>query len=139
MGRPSAFTPEAADTICERLSEGESLRAICRDDAMPSLSMVFRWLADERYADFRDQYARAREAQADKYADELVDIADEGKSEDANIIRLRMDARKWAASKIAPKKYGDKVDLNHGGQIDNPMRSIQTIELVAPGDDDAKD
>jgi hypothetical protein len=81
------------------------------------MSMVFRWLANEDNAEFRDQYARAREAQADKYADELVDIADEGKSEDANIIRLRMDARKWAASKLAPKKYGERLDLNHGGSV----------------------
>lgn len=116
-GRPSSYTDAIAHKICERMSEGESLRKVCSDPKMPSMSMVFRWLANEDNAEFRDQYARAREAQADKYADELVDIADEGKSEDANIIRLRMDARKWAASKLAPKKYGERLDLNHGGSV----------------------
>lgn len=116
-GRPSKYTKALGALICERMCDGESLRKICEDRDMPSRSMVFRWL--ERDEAFRDQYARAREAQADKYADELVDIADEGTNENANIIRLRMDARKWAASKMAPKKYGDKLtnEHEHTGEI----------------------
>lgn len=137
MGRPSSYSDETADLICERMCEGESLRKICAEPGMPTRAAVCRWLGDEKNERFRDQYARAREAQADKYADELVDIADEGKSEDANIIRLRMDARKWAASKLAPKKYGERVDLNHGGQPDNPMRSVTEIALTAPGHDES--
>lgn len=109
------------------MSEGESVRKICHDPNMPAMSTVFKWL--NKHASFSEQYARAREARADKYVDELVDIADEGSNEDAQILRLRMDARKWAASKLAPKKYGDKVDLNHGGQADNPIK-IDTIKLI---------
>jgi hypothetical protein len=114
-GRPSKYTKALAARICERMCEGESLRKICADPKMPHMATVLRWVGSEAEdkAGFREQYARAREAQADKFADELVDIADEGTNENANIIRLRMDARKWAASKLAPKKYGDKQTTEH--------------------------
>ena len=128
MGRPSEFTQAIADAICERIAEGESLRAICLDDDMPNKATVFRWLAADKA--FSDQYARAREAQADALADEIVYIADTpqvGQTTvskatglevtEADMIahrRLQVDARKWMAGKLAPKKYGDKqeIDLN---------------------------
>lgn len=105
MGRPSGYTDAIATEICDRIANGEALHKICQLDDMPSTSMVSRWLDDRE--DFREKYARAREKQADRFAAEIVTIADE--AEDANIARLRVDARKWAASKLAPKKYGDKV------------------------------
>lgn len=135
MPRPSTFTNEIADLICERMSEGESLRKICAEPGIPSMSTVFRWLGDGKNSAFREQYARAREAQADKYADELVDIADEGRNEDAGIIRLRMDARKWAASKLAPKKYGDKLDLTHDGEVRHEHKVIERRIVQAQPDD----
>lgn len=134
-GRPTSFTQKIADMICERLSDGESLRTICLSDDMPNRSTVFRWLADESRKEFRDQYARAREAQADFLADEILEIADDAShdtliktnpdgsdaretanSEWINRSRLRVDARKWLASKLAPKKYGDKVELSGTGE-----------------------
>jgi|SRR5690349_8869255 len=131
IGRPTLYSQDLADAICERLADGESLRAICSDDGMPNRATVFRWLgADEA---FRDQYARAREEQAETLADEIVSIADEGDTksliggDDETIVvydatavsrnRLRIDARKWVASKLKPKKYGDKVDVTHGGTL----------------------
>lgn len=138
MPAPSSFTQDIADRICERLCEGDSLRKICSAPDMPNISTVIRWLSSENEigATFRAQYARAREAQADKFADEMVDIADEGNNEDAAIIRLRLDARKWAAGKIAPKKYGEKVDLNVGGQNgDNPLVTEVRRTIVDPAKD----
>lgn len=79
MARPSTFTEEVAGLICERLADGESLRSICSQEGMPSKSMVFRWLAANEA--FRDQYARAREAQADTLFDEILDIADDGRND----------------------------------------------------------
>lgn len=130
-GRPSDFTQETADAICERLINGESLRAICTAEDMPAASTVFRWLADERYAIFREQYTRARETQADALFDEILDIADDGRNdwmERQNFdgaeagwhlngealarSRLRVDARKWMAGKLQPKKYGEKLDID---------------------------
>jgi hypothetical protein len=126
--------------ICERIAEGQSLRAICADEALPNKATAFRWLA--ACPEFRDQYAHAREAQADTFADEIVEIADDGKrdyvaTEDGLVVdhdhiaraRLRVDARKWAASKLRPKKYGDKVDLTvanpDGSNLSVPVDPIE--------------
>lgn len=135
-GRPSDFTPEIANEICERLANGESLRTITgtdRDDFMPAETTVRRWLAgsEEWNEEFRRQYARARDAQADHYAEAIVDISDEAVSDAVEVARnrLRMDARKWYASKLAPKKYGDKVALTGGGEGDAPM-AIQIVTGV---------
>lgn len=129
-GRKSTFTQEVADIICDRLVEGESLRSICSDEDMPNKSTVFRWLqANEA---FRDQYARAKEAQAEALIDEIFDIADDARNdwmekvnqdgevsvalnrESVQRSKLRVDARMWAASKMLPKKYGDKLGLTDG-------------------------
>lgn len=129
-GRPSEFTQEIADAICERIAEGESLRTICRDDEMPNRSTVFRWLAAR--PEFSDQYARAREAQAEALFEDMLEIADDA-SGDTKIVgrdgeerevcdtefvqrsKLRIDTRKWMAGKLAPKKYGEKLEL--GGKV----------------------
>ncbi len=123
-GRPSTFTKKMATSICNQLVKGESLRKICEKPAMPSISTVMRWLGADK--DFREQYACAREAQADRMAEEILQIADDGKNDkyidehgnertDQDVVarsRLRVDARKWLASKMAPKKYGDKLEVS---------------------------
>ena len=121
-GRPSRYTPELAAVICERLAVGESLRSICADKAMPGLSTVMGWLFDDKHEGFPEQYARAREAQAELRADEITDIADgveHGASEAVQAARLRVDARKWIAAKLLPKRYGDKVQ--HTGDGGGPI------------------
>jgi len=82
---------------------------------MPNKATVFRWLG--AHPEFRDQYARARESQADSYVDDIADIADLAKPEDVAVARLRVDARKWAAGKLRPKVYGDKLDIEQTGRI----------------------
>ncbi len=137
MPAPSKFNQTTADRICERLADGESLRTICVDENMPDKATVFRWLADDQHEAFRDQYARAREAQADALVDEMIDIADDGsndwmerKNADGESIgwmengealrrsQLRIAARQWVAGKMRPKKYGDKLELEHGGRVE---------------------
>lgn len=131
MARPSDYSEEIATLICARLIVGESLREITRDETMPSSSAVYVWLL--KHKEFAEQYTRAREVQADVIFDELLEIADDGtndwmerKREDGSTedqvnhehiqrSRLRIDARKWMASKLAPKKYGDKLDVTSGG------------------------
>lgn len=105
---------ELMDEICERLAEGESLRSICQDQHMPNKATVFRWLAEDK--SLGDQYARARETQADSLFDEVLMIADT--EEDTNKARVRIDARKWMAGKLRPKVYGDKIAV--GGADDLP-------------------
>jgi hypothetical protein len=126
-GRPSAYTAEVAKEICRRLAEGESLTAICKDAHMPARSTVSLWVVDNREG-FSDEYARARDQGLDRMADEVMEIAD-GASEDVQRDRLRFDARRWYLSKLAPKRYGDKVTQVHeGGDPDKPI--VQRIERV---------
>ena len=113
VGRPSIFTAELAESICRELAEGRSLKQIQHDDGMPSMTTVMRWL--EAKPEFRDQYARARERQAHHYAAEIVEIADT--EEDPAKARVRIDARKWVASKLLPKAYGERVEQHLTGDL----------------------
>jgi len=106
-GRPTIYNQAIADEICERLAHGETLRKMVLDEHMPPAGTIYRWLDSNE--NFRDQYARARVRQADYYAEMIID--ESFGAHDASIGRLRMDALKWASSKIAPKKYGDKIEL----------------------------
>jgi hypothetical protein len=133
VSRPSDYSDETAAIICERLSNGESLRQICSDEDMPGKSTVMRWLAANEA--FRDQYARAREAQADYWAEEIIEISDESArdtiaSEDGAErmngefvarSRLRVDTRKWLMARMAPKKYGDKITQEQTGPDGGPL------------------
>lgn len=112
LGRPTDYTKDMADKICEKISGGLSLRAICAEPGMPARGTVYRWLIEN--ADFQDQYTRARDKQADYFAEEIIEIADSAEAESAAVAKakLQIDARKWAASKIAPKKYGDKQEID---------------------------
>lgn len=136
LGAPSTYTPELAAAICEHIAAGKSLRTIAALDGMPAQSTIMVWL-DGKHPDFTEQYARAREAQADKLAEEILSIADDGRNDtyidaegntksDTEVIqrsKLRVEARKWLASKMAPKKYGDKMAI--GGADD--LGPVQTV------------
>jgi hypothetical protein len=131
-GRPSDYTQEMADLICEKLCEGESLRAICLPDEMPNRSTVFRWLS--LHEEFSNQYARAKEEQAEALADDIIAIADqydqaieklEGGTDHIQRAKLRIDSRKWVASKLKPKKYGDKVQNEITGDLNVQVSKIE--------------
>ena len=119
-----SFSEDIFDQICDRLSGGESLASICRASDMPSQPSVYEWIRKDKY--LARKYGLARDAQADFYADEIIEIADN--CEDPQKARVRIDARKWKAARMAPKKYGDKVSLDHHGTVD----TVTKIELVAP-------
>ena len=122
LGRPVEYTDDIASEICWRIAHGEPLVRICADEHLPHVATIYRWLT--RFPDFCDMYARAREDQADTLADEIQAIADEMPMETTdkdgntrfdsayiNWMRLRVDARKWVAAKLKPRKYGDKVQV----------------------------
>ena len=132
MGRPSDYSEDMAIEICARLASGESLVRMCKADDMPSVSTVYRWI--QAHEEFRDNYTRAREDQADTLADEILDIANtpvvgvktktnekgEVETTEGDMIehrRLQVDARKWIAAKLKPKKYGDKQEIEHSGNV----------------------
>ena len=111
-GRPTLKTPEVCSEVCDRIAEAKSLRVIEREPGMPSKTTILRWLGDD--SKFRGSYALARGLAADALVDEMLSIAD-NVDEDPQSRRVRIDTRKWLASKLAPKKYGDKVELEHSG------------------------
>lgn len=131
MARPTDYTKELADNICAELADGKSLRSICKTEEYPSKTTVFNWLRTNK--EFLDQYEIAKQECADSYADEIIEIADDGtndymekqigettievvNTEHIQRSRLRVDARKWIASKLKPKKYGDKMDVTSDGK-----------------------
>lgn len=143
------FDQEVADFICEQLVEGKSLRSIIRDNKhLPSAPTIFKWLA--QYEAFADQYARAREAQADTLFDDTLDIADETKEDYVKRLnfqgplegwevngeaiarsKLRIDTRKWIAGKLRPKKYGDKFEVDQNVSVAPDLMSL--LDRVASG------
>jgi hypothetical protein len=142
MARPTDYTAELAELICTRLASGRvGLRTLCEADDMPSSATIYRWLA--RHKTFAEQYARAMEARTDAMAEEILEIADDGRNDsyesdgrqvtDRDVIarsRLRVDARKWLMSRLAPKKYGDRVTQVQVGDPDNPVHTVTRIERV---------
>lgn len=125
MGRPSDYTPEIASILCKHLSMGKSLRTVCAMKGMPSAATVFSWM--RLHEDFLKQYARAKEESADAMYEDIQDISDDGiqtiksgaekkSGALAQMVRLKVDTRKWMMSKMKPKKYGDKLDLTSDGK-----------------------
>ena len=139
-GRPTTLSPEIVTAICAEIASGRSLRSICEADEFPDASTVYRWLTWN--AEFREQYARAREDQADALFDEILEISDDGRNDwmerhgrdDAGWVangehvqrsRLRVDSRKWMAARLKPKKYGDSTNITADGKL--------TVEIVMQG------
>lgn len=114
-GRPSDYTEELADRICEEISNSDvSLRQICRRAGMPNDRTVRRWLVE--HEEFARKYARARESQADVIFEAMGDIeskvARRKMAPDAG--RVVLWSKQWRASKLANKKYGDRQQIDHG-------------------------
>lgn len=120
IGRPSTYTDEIAEEICEAIATGGALYKLCEaNEHWPAERTVFQWL--EARPTFAQNYARARERQADRFAHEGLEKATNAK--DAALGRLAWDAYRWHASKFAPKKYGDKVVQEHTGKDGGPIET----------------
>jgi len=120
LGRPTDFTDELVDRICEEIAAGRSLNKICsEEDWSPDKSTFYRWMY--RHPEIRDKYARARESQSMFSAEDILEIAYNATPETYNVARLQVDAVKWIASKLLPKRYGDKQQLEHTGENGGPL------------------
>lgn len=141
VGRPTLYTEELCDRICAELSAGISMRSVSKAEDMPSAVTMFAWM--RKYPEFLKRYEAAKAEAADAMIEEMLDIADDGTNDWMEIhdkegecvgykvngehvqrSRLRVDTRKWIAAKLKPKKYGDKVDVSHGVQEDNPLAQM---------------
>lgn len=150
-GRPSDYTPEIAAEICQRIRDGELLMHICRDDHMPGKSSVFRWL--RIHEEFRESYEQAREDQAYGWVEECFEIADEnehdlaidesGKTivnwEHINRSKLRIETRKWAASKIGRVKFGDRVTNEHTGPNGSSLVPLFNVTISQKDESEEND
>lgn len=132
------YSEELFDKICGELAKGLSLVKICSQKGMPNPDSVYTWIRTK--PGLPERYARAKEDSADVLAEQILDIADDGTNdtytrvdEDGvpmvdvinhdhiNRSRLRVDARKWVAAKLKPKKYGDKLNAEVGGVGGGPV------------------
>lgn len=145
-GRPTKYNKAITDEICCRMSEGESLLKMCRDEGFPTYRAIMNWI--NLYPEFAKAYQEARERQADFYADQCIEIADDGtndtyEAEDGSKkiahdhiqrSRLRVDARKWKAAQMAPRKWGQQ-QVQHTGDGGGPLQivvNVITKALPAP-------
>jgi hypothetical protein len=120
-GRVSTYKPATAAVICTQLIDGKSLRAICRQEGMPSVSTVHHWI--ERYEDFGNRVARARKLQAHTFVDGLQEIiaicldivngVRAGTMEQIQAAKVCAENYRWIAGKALPAVYGDL--LRHSG------------------------
>jgi hypothetical protein len=144
MARPSIYTPELAAKICERIASSKhGLNTICAvNEGFPNPAQVYRWL--DTHAEFRESYARARAAQATFLAEESLEISDrthvEFVKDDGEVVvvpldpqraRLQVDTRKWAAAKLDPKTYGDRIGVEHSGTINLRVSDMTDDDIVA--------
>lgn len=131
-GRPSLFTKEIAEEICERLAKGESLLAICADDHLPTDTCVRKWALEDREG-FYSEYTRARDIGLDVRADALeAKLAGEP---DTQRARLLFDHDRWYLSKLAPKRYGDKTVVEGPGPNGEHIQRVENV-IVRPSDTD---
>ena len=127
-GRPSTYTEEMGNRICDKLTEGVSLRKLCMQKEFPTASTVYVWL--DRFPDFAEKYARAREAATEDMLEEILQIADDDKI-DPNDKRVRIDTRKWAMAKLKPKKYGDKQTVDVGNKEGETLKVDGNVDTAA--------
>jgi hypothetical protein len=136
MGRPSKYTKALIEEVCERLSKGEPLAAICRDEHMPGLRTIYDWM--EGNAEVSASIAHAREIGEEALLSGCLDIAYEptektqfGTYDGGHIQdkKLRIDTTLKLLAKWNPKKWGDKVDVTSDG------KAMPTVTIVRPSKD----
>jgi hypothetical protein len=120
-GRPSLKTPEVVAEICERLANGETLSSICKDERMPAFSTIYQW--EKADPEFLNVSARARDVGTHALADECIEIADSKEIDPAD-KRIRIDTRLRLIGKWNAKKYGEKVEQHHTGEIVNRVERV---------------
>tara|TARA_R110000868_G_scaffold386170_1_gene654360 strand:- start:278 stop:796 length:519 start_codon:yes stop_codon:yes gene_type:complete len=140
-GRPSKYTPALAAEICERLSDGEPLRQICRDDHMPSWVAVYQWMDKDQelslsiaHAREAGQDAMAERAYAEMYEEPERILSEGGNRIDSGYVQLvkaRAEITLKMLAKWNPKRYGDRVAL--AGDASSPIKveaEVQASKLL---------
>lgn len=135
--RPSEDMEKLFIAVCDKMRTGLSARKACKAAGMAQASFYEHAVKPH----LAEQYAKSREALLEHWAEDAMEIADEsvgslasGGMDSAAIAKqkLRIDTRKWFLSKLAPKKYGDKIESTLVGDADRPVHNAITVNLVRP-------
>jgi hypothetical protein len=134
--RPTEYTEEIGETICDRIVGGESLRTICADAGMPDEATVLGWVSSHR--EFRDQYELARDFAVEALLDETIEIIDDPSGylvervqangrvvvvwdrKQLSRCRLRTDVRKWVVDQLPPLKFEERLERIEAQQDRDP-------------------
>jgi hypothetical protein len=130
---PVTFSMKLMETICARVAQGDNLNQISKEPGFPTEAAVRQWVAADREG-CASMYARAREQQMEWWADDIIRIADSAMSdyESVNAVRVAVDARKWAMSKLAPKRFGDRIEHAGGVTIrhEDDLRKLDELDKL---------
>ncbi len=143
-GRPTDYTPELGQEICEAIaSTGSGLPTLCKKNLhWPTRSSIFLWL--RKYPEFSDRYHKAKKDQVTALVDDILEISDDSsqdtiEDEDGNVrvnsefaarSRLRIDTRKWIAAKLVPRLYGDNALARElADEIDEFRKKLEAKHL----------
>lgn len=154
-GRPPVPVSQViANEICDWISSGRTLRDYCRQEGKPHFNTVYDWI--DKDSDFAMRFARARDRGEEVISQECLAIADDGTNDymetvtDAGLAyrlngehvqrsKLRIETRLKLLARWNPKKWGEKVDVNHGGQAENPfsvlLQQVDGTSLPIKGDE----
>lgn len=141
LGRPTDYNDVLVDKLLVLVSEGKSMRTIAATEGMPDVTTMFDWL--RKYSDFAQRYAHAKEEAADTFVEELIELTDMANVDnmiDIQKRKLQVDTRKWIASKLKPKRYGEKLDLAISQQTEvliyKPEQRVKAIDMEQEPDKD---
>lgn len=132
LGRPTIYDEAIADEVLSRMAAGETLTKICEPESYPDANTFRVWAIKDEPPGFAGRYARAREMQASAFFDRAILKSEE--QGDWQSLRLQVDTLKWAAAKLYPRAYGDKIQNEHSGAIDFRPKSIGRRENLEHGD-----
>lgn len=147
-GRPSSYTPQIAQQICDGISSGKTIFDIIKKPGMPSKTTLLRWLSDPDNDEFRALHMRARQSQAWIHADLMWTIAKHANPKDAHAVRLRVDTLKWRCERFNRAAFGDVKQVNVSGSVDHKhsvlIAHVDTVlsevyDLGLPDPDNSKD
>jgi hypothetical protein len=140
IGRPPVHGPEVEDRICELIADGNPLPAIAAMPGMPRVATILGWAAGDRPG-FGERYSRAREALAIKLVADALELVDTPAKDavEAQDKRVRADMRKWLASKLFPRQFGDRLHtdvqaLDANGKPTAPVMPVLNIIIEAPAE-----
>jgi hypothetical protein len=132
---PVLDNPEIVEALCDYLVEGLAMHEACAKPGMPDPATVYRRMS--RDPEIASRIARAREQQQEAEAERMVKMADEATPADYRVVDLRIKARQWRAAKLAPKKYGDKLDITSnnehvaGKDLTDTQRTTRAASILA--------